>query len=263
MTNQPGDGGQWGPRYGQQDQEDSGQQDQPGYGQPGYGQPQPGQPQPGYGQPQQPGYGQPGYGQPQQPNYGQPGYGQPQQPGYGQAEPGYGQPQQPGYGQPQPGYGQPGYGVQPPAYGMPAAGYGYDPGQSGQYGQLASWGVRVGAYLIDFLPLVPAYIIAIALYKVPIIALICWLAVIGWVIYNRWIEGGKGQSLGKKVLHLRLISEQTGQPIGAGMAFVRDLCHFVDGVICYVGYLFPLWDVKRQTLADKIMHTVVTQDPQQ
>jgi len=308
MTNQPGDGGQWGPRYGQQDQEDSGQQDQPGYGQPGYGQPQPGQPQPGYGQPQQPGYGQPGYGQPQQPNYGQPGYGQPQQPGYGhpqpgygqpqpgygpppptgygqpqqpgygqpqpgygqpqqpgygQAEPGYGQPQQPGYAQPQPGYGQPGYGVQPPAYGMPAAGYGYDPGQSGQYGQLASWGVRVGAYLIDFLPLVPAYIIAIALYKVPIIALICWLAVIGWVIYNRWIEGGKGQSLGKKVLHLRLISEQTGQPIGAGMAFVRDLCHFVDGVICYVGYLFPLWDVKRQTLADKIMHTVVTQDPQQ
>ncbi len=28
-------------------------------------------------------------------------------------------------------------------------------------------------------------------------------------------------------------------------------------MICYIGYLFPLWDQKRQTLADKIMHSVV------
>ena len=27
-------------------------------------------------------------------------------------------------------------------------------------------------------------------------------------------------------------------------------------LICYIGYLFPLWDAKRQTLADKIMTTV-------
>jgi len=40
-------------------------------------------------------------------------------------------------------------------------------------------------------------------------------------------------------------------------AFLRDLCHFIDAVICYVGFLFPLWDAKRQTLADKIMKTVV------
>jgi hypothetical protein len=42
-----------------------------------------------------------------------------------------------------------------------------------------------------------------------------------------------------------------------GMAFVRDLCHIVDSLICYIGYLFPLWDAQRQTLADKIMSTVV------
>ena len=30
----------------------------------------------------------------------------------------------------------------------------------------------------------------------------------------------------------------------------------VDAIICYIGYLFPLWDPKRQTLADKIMTTV-------
>jgi hypothetical protein len=41
------------------------------------------------------------------------------------------------------------------------------------------------------------------------------------------------------------------------MAFVRDLAHIVDSVICYVGFLFPLWDAKKQTLADKIVKTVV------
>jgi hypothetical protein len=30
----------------------------------------------------------------------------------------------------------------------------------------------------------------------------------------------------------------------------------VDQLICYVGYLWPLWDGKRQTLADKMLGTV-------
>ncbi len=59
------------------------------------------------------------------------------------------------------------------------------------------------------------------------------------------------------MLNLRLVSEETGQPIGTLMAFVRDICHIIDSVICLVGYLFPLWDAKRQTIADKIVKTVV------
>jgi uncharacterized RDD family membrane protein YckC len=296
MTNQPGDGGEQPPYYGQggygqpQGQPGYGQQPQPGYGQPAYGQ---AQDDPGYGQPQsQPGYGQPqpGYGQPQ-PGYGQPqsqpGYGQPQgQPGYGQPQPGYGQ-GQPGYGQqqgyppqgnPEPGYAPPPapYGSQPAGYGQPdygqlapqtgygqqaygaQGGYGYNTGQGGD---LASWGVRVGAYLVDVAPVVVLYLIAFAIGSAALFAVFV-LAAIGWDIYNRWIQGGKGQSLGKKLLHIRLISEQTGQPIGAGMAFVRDLAHIIDGAICYIGFLFPLWDAKRQTLADKIIGTVVVRGDQ-
>jgi uncharacterized RDD family membrane protein YckC len=302
MTNQPGDGGEQPPYYGQggygqqQGQPGYGQQPQPGNGQPAYGR---AQDEPGYGQPQgQPGYGQPqpGYGQPQgQPGYGQPqpGYGQPQgQPGYGQPQPGYGQPGgQPGYGQPQgqPGYGQPqgyppqgspepGYAPPPqsyggqqggygqlapqPAYGQPAYGtqdgYGYNTGQGAD---LASWGVRVGAYLIDAAPIVVLYVIALAIGSTALLA-VFFLAALGWNIYNRWIEGGKGQSLGKKLLHIKMIGEQTGQPIGAGMAFVRDLAHIIDGAICYIGFLFPLWDAKKQTLADKIVGTVVLRGDQ-
>ena len=74
-------------------------------------------------------------------------------------------------------------------------------------------------------------------------------------------QGRTGYSIGKGVLGIKLIAESDGQPIGAGMAFVRYLCHIVDG-ICYIGYLWPLWDRKRQTFADKIMKTIVINQPQ-
>ena len=52
-------------------------------------------------------------------------------------------------------------------------------------------------------------------------------------------------------------SARTGQPIGALMTFARQLVHLLDALACYIGYLWPLWDAKRQTFADKIMSTVV------
>jgi RDD family len=65
------------------------------------------------------------------------------------------------------------------------------------------------------------------------------------------------------VMKFKVVSEKTWQPIGFGMSIVRQIAHFVDGAICYIGYLFPLWDAKRQTLADKIMSTVcVALNPQ-
>jgi uncharacterized RDD family membrane protein YckC len=80
-------------------------------------------------------------------------------------------------------------------------------------------------------------------------------------IWNRAFKQGRtGQSIGKKVMGIRLVDEHTGQPIGAGMAFVRDLAHALDG-FAYIGYLWPLWDDKRQTFADKILNTVVVELP--
>ena len=89
----------------------------------------------------------------------------------------------------------------------------------------ASWIQRVGAYLIDVAPIV---ILEIIFARIFVISLSSCLPR-GWTIYNRWYQGGTtGQSLGKKVLNLRLVSEETGQPIGMLMAFVRDICHIVD-----------------------------------
>ncbi len=69
-------------------------------------------------------------------------------------------------------------------------------------------------------------------------------------------QGTTGSSIGKSIMKFKVVSEKTGQPIGFGLSIVRQVAHFVDAIICYIGYLFPLWDAKRQTLADKIMTTV-------
>jgi uncharacterized RDD family membrane protein YckC len=194
-----------------------------------------------------------GYG-PQDPN--QPGYGQqPPQPPYG-GQPPYGTPA------PQAGYGQPA---------APAPG-GYVPDQPGYYmgRTLANWPQRVGAYLIDYLiAAIPAFL-AVLLFSgtdpgetpsagAGVVAFLLYLVSLGIWLYNRSILMGRtGQSWGKQVLNLRLVRMADGQPMGAGMCFLRDLLHILDALICYIGYLWPIWDARRQCLfSDKIMNTVV------
>lgn len=77
-------------------------------------------------------------------------------------------------------------------------------------------------------------------------------------VYNRWyLQGTTGQSWGKRRYRLRLVRMADKQPIGFRGAFERGLVHIIDILSLGVGYLLPLWDKRRQTLADKVMRTVV------
>ncbi|MFC4084275.1 RDD family protein [Amycolatopsis samaneae] len=183
---------------------------------------------------------------------------------YGQQPPGqqpFGQPAP--FGQPQPGqqapFGQPG----PSApYGQPAP-FGQPPAFGGPPNNLANWGQRVGAFLIDLGPIIAiqliGYLVMIGSVAAGSILLgLGGLAGLGWTVYNRWIQGGNtGQSLGKRILKIKLVKEDTAQPLGAGGAFLRDICHILDSAICYLGFLWPLWDDKAQTFADKIVGSIV------
>ncbi|MGR6972241.1 RDD family protein [Streptomyces cynarae] len=189
-----------------------------------------------YGQPQDPqqGYGYPQQGQ-QYPQQGQqPGYGYPQQ---GQ-QPGYGHPQAPGvppqaaYGYPQ----QPGYGLQP---------------------SYANWGQRFLGTLVDGLVFAVPYLLILLGRNTPALMVIGFLIIVGIGIWQLIMEGRTGQTLGKKALGIRLVREIDGQPLGVGMAFVRRLAHFLDSLACYLGWLWPAWDAKRQTFADKVCSSIV------
>jgi uncharacterized RDD family membrane protein YckC len=133
--------------------------------------------------------------------------------------------------------------------------------------RLANWPQRVGAYLIDLLIQLPISI-AIGLAAAggedggtALIQGLLYLIGFGVWIYNRWILAGRtGQSWGKQALGLKLLRMDNGQPIGGGMAFVRDIAHILDVLPCYLGYLWPIWDGRRQTFADKAVTTVVIAD---
>ena len=117
------------------------------------------------------------------------------------------------------------------------------------------WATRVVAFLVDWAPI---WLIVF----VPLIGLLiagdmeCIDSIYGTGGSYCYRQGRTGQSVGKSVMKFKVVSEKTWQPIGFWLSFVRQLAHYVDQLICYVGYLWPLWDDKRQTLADKIMGTV-------
>lgn len=223
----------------------------------------------GYTPPASGGYTPPasgGYGAPAQ-SYGQEPAGAAPSQSYGAPAGNYGAPAG-NYGAPQGGYGA------PSAY--PAPG-GYTPQPypgGGAPGNLADWVKRAQGGLVDYV--LPS--IVFSLLSSPFATrydantgsvtgggflywLISFVLPLAWMLYNSGFkQGTTGQTFGKQWAKTRLVSEATGQPIGFGMAVVRQICHFVDGIICGIGYLFPLWDAKRQTIADKIMKTVVITD---
>jgi uncharacterized RDD family membrane protein YckC len=189
-------------------------------------------------------------------------------------------PPPPGYGPPAgQGYGDPYAGQQADPYADPYAGQAH-----GGLGY-ATWFQRVGAYLVDALLLLPAYVLVFIGIAVGtsgattttdpttgavsteggnpvgfVIIGLGYLVMFGILIWNQYVRQGRtGWSIGKQVLGIRLLKEDTGQPMGAGMCFVRSIVHIVDALPCYIGFLWPLWDAKRQTFADKIMTTVVVQ----
>jgi len=156
--------------------------------------------------------------------------------------PGYGPPTGQGYGPP------PGQGYQP-QYGAPT-------GWSGP--PLALWPKRAYSYLIDYLA--PAIAASFFYQFSTALGVLVWLVALGWSIYNAWLGGETGQSIGKKQAGTRLLRERDGQLIGGGLGIGRFFLHILDALPCYLGFLWPIWDTKRQTFADKILSTVVVDE---
>ncbi len=157
------------------------------------------------------------------------------------------------------------------------------------FGKVANFGQRALAYLVDIaitlIGLVPVVIgiimIAIAVPSDistdqfgntttsgdsnPALAAIGGLLIalgvliaVGITIWNRVFKMGRtGQSVGKKVVGLYLLDDKTGQPIGAGMAFLREIVNSLINQVIYLGWLWMLWDADKQTLGDKAVHSSV------
>ena len=155
----------------------------------------------------------------------------------------------------------------------------------------AHWGKRVGASVIDFLTLVPFYVlmvvVVIATHQSHTVTMGytadgtaastevsdglsstgfillggLYLVMIVFALWNIVFRQGRtGYSIGKSVLGIKLVKDGSDEVVGAGRTFLRQIAHILDSIF-YIGYLWPLWDAKRQTFADKICTTVVLDVP--
>jgi uncharacterized RDD family membrane protein YckC len=159
------------------------------------------------------------------------------------------------------------------------------PGYGAAGGQRASFGARLAALLLDGVIvaglMIPIYVVAVVMlvigptatttcddgfstceYPHPaMIALavgLVFAAIIVLIIfYTIRPIARRGQTVGRRVIGVMVVDQASGQPIGTGRSVGRYFMAIVSGWLCYLGYLWMLWDPERQTWHDKVVNSVV------
>lgn len=77
-------------------------------------------------------------------------------------------------------------------------------------------------------------------------------AILLWVNWN-------GQTLGKKVMKIKVIRED-GKKLDYKTAVIRYLGYFLSSIPLLLGFLWVIWDEKKQAWHDKIAGTYVVKE---
>ncbi len=143
----------------------------------------------------------------------------------------------------------------PPTYDSPAS--------SGTRPRYAENGPRFIAFLIDAGLMIAAYVVVFVMVGIAgaiadalgtLLAIVGFLGVVAFSIYNfLYLQGTTGQTIGKKMQNIKLISATTDQPLGVGMTFVRSLLVAIFAIPCYLDHWWILVDENNQRLSDKVL----------
>ena len=74
--------------------------------------------------------------------------------------------------------------------------------------------------------------------------------------YYTYFHGRTGQTPGDAALGIRVVDIDNGNVIGYGRAFGRVLVSIVSGLVLVLGYLWMLWDPRKQTWHDKAVSSL-------
>lgn len=149
----------------------------------------------------------------------------------------------------------------------------------------ASFGKRLGAYLLDLLIVGVPNLIGFAVLNNTLprkdpeictidgdlflceplepvsvgILIISWVAffaiVIGW--YFGYNEGRRGQTVGKRIVGITVVDKFTHQYIGTGRGIGRYFARILSGMVFCLGYLWMIWDRESETWHDKMVNSSV------
>ena len=83
------------------------------------------------------------------------------------------------------------------------------------------------------------------------------LSFIIFLSYFTYLEGSKGQTIGKMVTKIKVVGED-GEMINMNQAFTRNILRVIDGLLAYLIGAILIWrSEKKQRLGDRIAKTVV------
>jgi Mce-associated membrane protein len=130
---------------------------------------------------------------------------------------------------------------------------------------LAPWHIRACAFAVDVLPgAAVATTMALAALTVrqhPVWWWVCvsvlGLAILLTLVNRLLLPTVTGWSLGRALCGITVV-HRDGEAIGVWGLLLRDLAHLLD-TASVVGWLWPLWDSRRRTFADMLLHTEVRQ----
>jgi uncharacterized RDD family membrane protein YckC len=126
--------------------------------------------------------------------------------------------------------------------------------QTAVVGEGAGFIERLIAYIIDGLILIIPSIILYLLLP-PIIDNIA--SVVVGAAYAVYFWTAQGQTPGKMVMGLRVVSSQTGELVDVGTGILRYVGYFVSSIAFGLGFLWIIWDDKKEGWHDKIAKTRV------
>ena len=90
------------------------------------------------------------------------------------------------------------------------------------------------------------------------VAPVASISLVVFLGYYILLEGYLGQTVGKMLLGIKVIREDTGEVPGVGAASIRTVLRLIDGLFGYlVGFIAVLASAKRQRLGDMAAHTLV------
>jgi uncharacterized RDD family membrane protein YckC len=88
-------------------------------------------------------------------------------------------------------------------------------------------------------------------------AVVVLLGVIIGIVYKPLMWSRSGQTVGYKVMRLKVVRAQDGGPLSGGQAVGRLFGYIVSGFLFSLGFIWILFDEKRQGWHDKLAGTVV------
>jgi len=139
----------------------------------------------------------------------------------------------------------------------------------------ASLGSRIVAILLDHLILgIIAAIIVLplglgaALFSLPavgsaglmrgeVLAPLGALNFLLWLLYFTYFESSSGQTLGKRIMGIKVVKE-SGEQLTPIDAFIRTILRLIDGFALYlIGFILVLVSAKKQRLGDMAVGSIV------